>query len=129
MSKILLVEDEEDMRNILVRRLQRRGYELVTTDDGMEVSGLAQSSRPDLILMDLRLEKSGSLIDGLEATRRLKADPTTRSIPVIILTADAVGDKEQQCQQAGCDDYEVKPIVFPQLLEKIETHLGKRTAS
>lgn len=129
MPKILLVEDEEDMRNILVRRLQRRGYELVTTGLGEEASAWAQSARPDIILMDLRLEKSGSTIDGLEATRRLKADPTTRSIPVIIMTADCVGDKAQQCYQAGCDDYVVKPIVFEQLLEKIETHLGKRTAS
>jgi CheY-like chemotaxis protein len=121
MPKILLVEDEEDIRTILVRRLKKRHYEVVTAGDGEGACDLARSERPDLILMDIRL--GGSSIDGLEATRRLKGDAVTHGIPVIALTADAVGDKAQQSLNAGCDAYETKPIDFPRLLEKIEASL------
>ncbi|HEV3084099.1 MAG TPA: response regulator [Gemmataceae bacterium] len=117
------MEDEEDIRTILVRRLQKRAFEVVTAGDGEQACALAQSDRPDLILMDIRL--IGSPFDGLEATRRLKGDAATQSIPVIALTADAVGDKPQQSISAGCDDYETKPIDFPRLLEKIREHLQK----
>jgi CheY-like chemotaxis protein len=123
MPKILLVEDEEHLRNILVRRLQRRDYQVITAADGEQACALARSECPDLILMDIWLV--GSPIDGLEATRRLKADATTRGIPVIALTADAVGDRPRRSLDAGCDDFETKPIDFPRLLEKILAHLSK----
>jgi two-component system, cell cycle response regulator DivK len=125
MSKILLVEDNELNRDMLSRRLQRRGYEVVIAVDGQESMALAQSEAPDLILMDMRLP----VLDGWEATRRLKAAPETKSIPIIALTAHAMSGDRDQALEAGCDDYDAKPIEMPRLLAKIEVFLGKQATS
>ena len=116
MPKILLVEDDEMSRDMLSRRLVRRGYEVVIAVDGREGLDLARSERPDLILMDISLP----VMDGLEATRHLKADPETQSIPVIALTAHAMSGDREKALSAGCDDYDSKPVDLPHLLEKIQ---------
>jgi CheY-like chemotaxis protein len=114
--KILLVEDNPLNLDMLSRRLQHKGFDVITAADGQESITLAQSASPDIILMDMSLP----IIDGWEASSRLKADPATRHIPIIALTAHAmVGDKKK-AEQAGCDDYDTKPIDFPRLIEKIE---------
>lgn len=115
--KILLVEDNEMNRDMLARRLERRGYQVVLAVDGQEGVDLAQSEAPDLILMDMSLP----VLDGWEATRRLKAAPETRTIPIIALTAHAMSGDREQALAAGCEDYDTKPIELPRLLEKIET--------
>jgi two-component system, cell cycle response regulator DivK len=121
MAKILIVEDNEMNLDMLTRRLSRRGYEIVSAIDGVEGLQLASYERPDLILMDMSLPK----MDGWEATRHLKANEETASIPVIALTAHAmVGDREKAIQ-AGCDDYDTKPVELSRLLSKIETLLGE----
>ena len=125
MSKILLVEDNELNRDMLSRRLQRRGYEVVIAVDGQESMALARSEAPDLILMDMSLP----VLDGWEATRRLKAAPETKSIPIIALTAHAMSGDRDQALEAGCDDYDAKPIEMPRLLAKIEAFLGKQATS
>src|SRR5207248_2896447 len=120
MTKILVVEDNEVNQRILVRRLERRGFEVVTASDGKQGVALAGSEAPDLILMDMSLP----VLDGWEATRQIKAGPATGQIPVIALTAHAmVGDREQALD-AGCDDYDVKPVDIDRLLGKIETQLA-----
>jgi CheY-like chemotaxis protein len=120
MAKILLVEDNEMNRDMLSRRLERKGFQVVMAADGQQGVDLAQSEGPDLILMDMDLP----VIDGWEATRLVKAGESTRGIPVIALTAHAmVGDRDK-AMAAGCDDYDTKPIDFPRLLGKIETLLG-----
>ena len=125
MAKILLVEDNEMNRDMLSRRLQRRGYEVVIAVDGAEGVASAQSQSPDLILMDMSLP----VMTGWDATRSLKSDPETRHIPVIALTAHAMSTDRDQAMQAGCDDYDTKPIDLARLLEKIESLLGKKAAS
>jgi two-component system, cell cycle response regulator DivK len=122
MPKLLLVEDNEMNRDMLSRRLQRRGYEVVIAVDGQEGVALAQSEAPDLILMDMSLP----VMDGWEATRRLKAASETMTIPVIALTAHAMSGDREKAMEAGCDDYDAKPIELPRLLEKIEALLGKQ---
>ena len=123
MAKILLVEDNEMNRDMLSRRLERRGYQVVIAVDGQQGVAMAQLEAPDLILMDMSLPG----LDGWEAARRLKAAPETQAIPVIALTAHAmVGDREKAIE-AGCDDYDTKPVEFQRLLEKIEAILGKGT--
>jgi CheY-like chemotaxis protein len=118
MSKILLVEDNEMNRDMLSRRLERKGFEVVIAVDGQAGVELASSSNPDLILMDLSLP----VMDGWEATRCIKADPATQKIPVIALTAHAMAGDEQKALEAGCDDYDIKPIDFKRLLGKIENY-------
>ena len=120
MAKILLVEDNEMNRDMLARRLQRQGYEVGTATDGLEGIALAGSGGFDLILMDMSLP----VLDGWEATRRLRADPKTRAIPIIALTAHAMPGDRERAMEAGCDDYDIKPIEFPGLLEKIESRLN-----
>ena len=120
MSKILLVEDNETNRDMLSRRLLRRGYDVILALDGESGLSLATSEAPDLILMDMSLP----ILDGWEATRRLKAAPATHSIPVIALTAHAMSSDRDKALDAGCDDYDTKPIELPRLLEKIETLLA-----
>jgi two-component system, cell cycle response regulator DivK len=124
MTKILLVEDNEMNRDMLSRRLIRSGYEVVLAVDGEQGVALAASGRPDLVLMDMSLP----VLDGWEATRRLKADPATREIPVIALTAHAMAGDEKKAREAGCDDFDTKPVEFVRLLSKIEGLLQKRKA-
>jgi two-component system cell cycle response regulator DivK len=118
--KILLVEDNEMNRDMLSRRLQRRGYEVRTAVDGESGLALIRSEAPALVLMDMSLPG----IDGWEATRQLKADPATRAIPVIALTAHAMAGDREQALAAGCDDFDIKPIDLDRLLGKIEALLG-----
>ncbi len=122
MVKILLVEDNEMNRDILFRRLQRKGYEVETAVDGAEGIEKAIHGKPALVLMDMNLP----VVDGWEATRRLKADPSTASIPIIGLTAHAMSGDKEKVLAAGCDDYDTKPVDFPRLLTKIETLTGKK---
>ena len=119
MPKILLVEDNEMNRDMLSRRLIRKGYEVVCAVNGAEGVAMATSESPDLILMDLSLP----IMDGWDATRVIKADDATQAIPVIALTAHAMDGDEQKARDAGCDDYDTKPIEFPRLLGKIEALL------
>jgi CheY-like chemotaxis protein len=120
MTKILLVEDNEMNRDMLSRRLQRKGYDVVLAVDGEQGINMATSASPDLILMDLSLP----VIDGWEATRRLKSQPGTVDIPIIALTAHAMDGDRQNALEAGCDDYDSKPIDFPRLVSKIEAFLS-----
>ena len=124
MPKILLVEDNEMNRDMLSRRLQRRGYEVIIAVDGQQGIAMAQSENPDLILMDMSLP----LIDGWEATRNLKGAMETKDIPVIALTAHAMSTDRDKAIEAGCDDYDTKPIELPRLLGKIEALIGVKPA-
>jgi CheY-like chemotaxis protein len=119
-AKILLVEDNEMNRDMLSRRLQRRGYEVLTAVDGETGLALTRSDVPALILMDMSLPG----VDGWDATRQLKADPATRAIPVIALTAHAMAGDREKALAAGCDDFDIKPIDLDRLLGKIEALLG-----
>ena len=124
MPKILLVEDNEMNRDMLSRRLQRKGFEVLLAHDGVEGIELAGAQHPDLILMDMSLP----VLDGWEATRRLKAALNTHSIPVIALTAHAMAGDREKALQAGCDDYDTKPVEFARLLDKIQAQLNARAA-
>ncbi|QDG51014.1 response regulator [Persicimonas caeni] len=119
MATILLVEDNEMNRDMLARRLQRRGYEVVIAGDGQQALDLVHDSAPDLILMDLSLP----VMDGWEATRRLKADDATASIPVIALTAHALQADREKALAAGCDDFATKPVEFKKLQGQMEALL------
>jgi len=121
MPKILLVEDNEMNRDMLSRRLQRKGYEIVIAVDGQQAVAMAGSESPALILMDMSLP----IFDGWEATRRIKAADETRKIPVIALTAHAMAGDREKSLEAGCDDYDTKPIELPRLLEKMEALLNR----
>ena len=121
MPKILLIEDNEQNRDALSRRLQRRGYDVVMAVDGKQGVALAQSELPDLILMDLNLPD----VDGWEATRLIKAAPETNAIPIIALTAHAVAGDHERALQVGCQDYHAKPVDFPKLLTQIDALLKK----
>jgi CheY-like chemotaxis protein len=119
MFKILLVEDNEMSRDMLTRRLQRKGYEVAIAVNGEEAVRMAQWLTPDLILMDIRLP----VMDGREAMRRIKIMPETQSIPIIALTAHAMAGDMEKFVDAGCDDYDTKPIDLPRLLEKMQALL------
>jgi CheY-like chemotaxis protein len=119
-KKLLLVEDNEMNRDMLSRRLTRKGYEVVCAVDGQQGVAMGTSDSPDLILMDMSLP----VMDGWEATRQLKADDATSPIPVIALTAHAMDGDEQKAREAGCDDYDTKPVDLPRLLGKIEALLA-----
>jgi two-component system, cell cycle response regulator DivK len=121
LSKILLVEDNEMNRDMLTRRLQRRGYEVVVAVDGAQGLAMAQSETPAIVLMDISLP----VLDGWEATRRLKIAPETKSIPVIALTAHAMTGDRERCIEAGCDDFDTKPVEIARLVGKIETLLQR----
>lgn len=125
MAKILLVEDNEMNRDMLSRRLERRGYKVVMAEDGAVGVAMARSENPDLILMDMSLP----IVDGWEATRQIKSAPETRSIPVIALTAHAMAGDEEKALAAGCNDYETKPVDLPKLLAKIDALLQSKGAS
>jgi two-component system, cell cycle response regulator DivK len=116
MARVLLVEDNEMNRDMLTRRLVRRGFEVSIAEDGLRGVELAGTEQPDIVLMDLSLPG----IDGWEATRRLKADPKTSSIPVIALTAHAMSEDRDRALETGCDDFDTKPIDLTRLLDKME---------
>jgi two-component system, cell cycle response regulator DivK len=120
MAKVLLIEDNEMNREMLSRRLIRRGFQVVFAMDGQQGVDLARSERPDIILMDMSLP----VIDGWEATRRVKADDVTRSVPVIGLTAHAMAGDREKAIEAGCDDYDTKPVELDRLIGKIERLIG-----
>ena len=120
MAKILLIEDNEMNRDMLSRRLIRKGYEVVVSEDGAKGVALGASEHPDLILMDMSLP----VLDGWEATRKLKQAPETAAVPIIALTAHAMAGDRDKALEAGCDDYDTKPIELPRLLEKIRRLVG-----
>ncbi|HJZ59913.1 MAG TPA: response regulator [Gemmataceae bacterium] len=122
MSKLLVVEDNEESRDGLTRHLRRKGYEVLAAVDGRQGLEAARSGAPDLVLMDMSLP----VLDGWEATRQLKADPQTRHIPVIALTAHAMAGDREKALAAGCDEYDTKPVEFARLLGKIQALLGGR---
>ncbi len=122
MPKILLVDDTEDNRDMLMRRLKKRGFEVVTAEDGAQACVMAASEQPDLILMDMQMP----VMDGYEATRNIKRSADTRGIPVVGLTAHAMAGDREKAIEAGCDDYEAKPINFSQLLETMQRLLENR---
>ncbi len=121
MTKVLLVEDNEMNRDMLSRRLERRGYDVVLAEDGDQGLQRAAETRPDLILLDMSLPG----VDGWEVARRLKADPATAAISIIALTAHAMAGDRERALQAGCDDYDTKPIELPRLLDKMSTLLAQ----
>lgn len=122
MPKILLVEDNEMNRDMLSRRLARKGLEVLIATDGEQGIAMATSEIPDVILMDMSLP----VLDGWSATRRLKTSPQTQAIPIIALTAHAMSGDRDKCIAAGCDDYDTKPVEFNRLLSKIQTFLNNR---
>ena len=121
MQKILYVEDNDDNVYVMKGRLPRLGFEVVVAADGEQGVAMAETESPDLILMDLRLPG----IDGWETTRRIKAAPATKAIPVIALSAHAMAGDREKALEAGCDDYDTKPVDFPRLLERIRTVLAR----
>ena len=121
MAKILLVEDNEMNRDMLSRRLQRRGHEVLVAADGADGVAKARAEIPGLILMDMSLP----VLDGWEATRQIKSDPATSGIPIIALTAHAMSEDRERAISAGCDDYDTKPVEFPRLIGKIDALLGE----
>ena len=121
MAKILLVEDNEMNRDMLSRRLQRRGHEVLVAGDGAAGVAKARAEIPTLILMDMSLP----VLDGWEATRQIKSDPATSGIPIIALTAHAMSEDRERAISAGCDDYDTKPVEFPRLIGKIDALLGE----
>jgi len=120
MPRILLVEDNEMNRDMLSRRLSRKGFDVVIAEDGQKGVDMTQSENPDLVLMDMSLP----VVDGWEATRRLKASEETKHIPIIALTAHAMSGDREKTLEAGCDDYDTKPIELPRLLGKINALLN-----
>lgn len=120
MTRVLLVEDNDMNRDMLSRRLRRRGFEVLIATDGAQGLAMAAAEKPDVILMDMSLP----VLDGWEATRRLKAAPDTAGIPVIGLTAHAMATDRDKCLEAGCDEYDTKPVELSRLLDKIERLLA-----
>jgi CheY-like chemotaxis protein len=122
--KILVIEDNESSRDMLARRLSRRGYHVILAADGQCGIAMAHEQSPDLIVMDMSLPE----IDGWEATRRLKADPATRAIPIVALTAHAMASDRKKAMDAGCDDYHTKPVDFESLVRSLEAFLEARNS-
>lgn len=125
MAKLLVVEDNEMNLDMLTRRLQRRGYQIISAVDGAQGVARAHSELPDLILMDISLP----VLDGWEATRRIKSASETKTIPVIALTSHAMAGDREKCLEAGCDDFDTKPVEISRLTDKIEALLQKRAGS
>ncbi len=123
MHRILLVEDNELNRDMLSRRLIKKGYEIIIAVDGSEAINLGISEKPDIILMDISLP----IVDGWTATQTLKSNPETQHIPIIALTAHAMAGDKEKALAAGCDDYDTKPIELPRLLSKIEQQLSQKS--
>ncbi len=120
MPRILLVEDNEMNRDMLSRRLQRRGYEVILAVDGQQGVDMSRAQGPDILLLDMSLPVK----DGWQVAREMKADNALKSIPIIALTAHAMADDRMRAMAAGCDDYDTKPVDLPRLLSKIEALLG-----
>lgn len=125
MPKILLVEDNEMNRDMLSRRLERKGYTVAIAVDGQQGMDMTHAESPELILMDMSLP----VVDGWEATRRLKADERTKAIPIIALTAHAMAGDREKALEAGADEYDTKPVELPRLLAKIQALLDKKSTS
>ena len=125
MARLLLIEDNEMNRDMLSRRLERRGYQVLIAVDGQQGLDTASAEKPELILLDMSLP----VVDGWEVARRLKTDATLRSIPVIALTAHAMAGDRERALEAGCDDYDTKPVELPRLLQKIEALLARSAAA
>jgi two-component system cell cycle response regulator DivK len=125
MAKILLVEDNEMNRDMLSRRLQRKGYDVIMAVDGQQGVDMARGDQPDLVLMDMSLP----VLDGWEATRSIKLAPATKHIPIIAITAHAMAGDKERAFEAGCDEYDTKPVDFPRLLVKIETLLQRKAGA
>lgn len=125
MPKILLVEDNEMNRDMLSRRLQRKGYDVIMATDGQQGVDMARSGQPDLVLMDMSLP----VLDGWEATRSIKTGPTTKHIPIIAITAHAMAGDKERAFEAGCDEYDTKPVDLPRLLVKIEVLLQRKAGA
>ena len=125
MPKILIVEDNEENRDSLSRRLQRRGFAVIIAENGKDGVAMAQTEKPDLVLMDMNMPE----LDGWEATRQLKATAETKDVPVIALTAHAMSGDRDRALEAGCADYHTKPVDFPKLLAQIEALLQNKTAT
>jgi CheY-like chemotaxis protein len=121
MPRILIIEDNEENRDALARRLQRRGYDVVMAGDGQQGVEMAKSEKPDLVLMDMNMP----VLDGWRASQLVCADPETRELPIIGLTAHALAGDREKALQAGCSDYHTKPVDFPQLLTQIEALIRK----
>lgn len=121
MARILLVEDNELNRDMLSRRLQRRGFELLLAVDGQQGLDICRAQRPDLVLLDMSLPVK----DGWQVASEMKADPALSGIPIVALTAHAMADDRQRALAAGCDDYDTKPVELPRLLDKIAALLGE----
>ena len=121
MARILLVEDNELNRDMLLRRLRRNGHEVMTAVNGQQAIDMAHAERPEVVLMDLSLP----VLDGWEATRRLRADPATAALRIIAFTSHAMAGDREQALAAGCDDYDTKPLDLPRLLGKIEAQLAR----
>ncbi|MBA4160907.1 MAG: two-component system response regulator [Novosphingobium sp.] len=117
---ILVAEDNPDNRNLLTRRLERQGWNVVTAEDGREAVDVCRSAKPDLVLMDVAMPN----MNGLEATRALRADPATAATKIIAVTAHAMDANRIECIEAGCDDFATKPINFPELVAMIRDHMG-----
>jgi CheY-like chemotaxis protein len=124
MTRILLVEDNEMIRDMLSERLERKGFQVYRAVDGLQGVEVAKGERPDLILLDMSLP----VMDGWQAARQLKANEETQPIPIIALTAHAIAGDREKTLAAGCDDYSTKPVDFPQLLTKIQTLLKREVA-
>ena len=125
MVRIMLVEDNDVNRDMLSRRLTKRGNEVINAVDGQQCLDLVAKEKPDIILLDMSLP----VIDGWEAARRLKSDPATKNIPIIALTAHAMAGDREKCLEAGCEEYETKPVEFKQLVVKINSLVDGRAAS
>jgi two-component system cell cycle response regulator DivK len=125
MARLLLIEDNEMNRDMLSRRLERRGYQVLIAVDGQQGLDMATAEKPELILLDMSLP----VIDGWEVARRLKVDASLRSIPVIALTAHAMAGDRERALESGCDDYDTKPVELPRLLQKIEALLARSAAA
>ena len=124
MPRILVVDDNEDNRDSLSRRLQRRGFEVLLAPDGQAGVASAKADQPDLVLMDMNMPG----VDGWEATRQIRAEPTLAGVPVIALTAHAMSGDRERALEAGCNDYHTKPVEFPKLVAQIDTLLQARSA-
>lgn len=123
MPRVLIIEDNEENRDALARRLQRRGYDVVTAGDGQRGVTMAKSESPDLILMDMNMP----VMDGWQASRLIRTDPATQALPIIGLTAHALAGDREKAIAAGCSDYHTKPVDFEQLMSQVETLLMKQT--